>query len=250
MLELPRLDVDRQLNVGNAIAAGLAAPRPTPLTPTTLARGQAVVAVTLDLRAFSGPTPGVVDRATDTVITAFDRARADDERALLDSVVPLGPAQREALSRLRLIRTRVFPNGTDFIRRRMDLEWRALCDVRNALNEPEVAAAVDAQGLRPAVDHLLAHIDLYGRVIGQEAGPAGKAEERLSAAWHEAFKLFAAQVMLDYDKNPVIQKELLGAYEVQLDEQRAAARHAARARQAKSGEAAGSPPDGASSAEA
>lgn len=241
MFELPRLDVDRQLNVGNAITAVLPAPRPTPLMPTTLARGEAVVAATQALRAFSGPSPGQVDRATDTVITAFDRARADDERALLDSVVPLGPAQREALSRIRLIRTRVFPNGTDFIRRRMDLEWRALCDVQKALLEPEVAAAVDAQGLRPAVVHLLAHIELYGRVIGQEAGPAGKAEERLSAAWHEAFKMFAAQVTLDYDKSPEIQKELLGAYEVQLDEQRSAARAAARARQAKSDEAPGSP---------
>ncbi len=234
MLELPRLEVDRQRNVGNAIGEALTVKRPIPLAAGTIARGEALVAATRALQAFSGPSPGQVDRATDSAITAFERARKEDERALLDSVVPLGPDQREALSRLRLIRTRAFPNGTSFIRRRMDLEWPVLCEVRKAFQAPEVAAAVDAQGLRPAVEHVLAHIALYGRVIGHEAGPAGSAEERLSAAWHEAFKLFAAQVMLDYDNNLAMQKELLGAYEIQLEEQRAAARTAARARRARS----------------
>jgi len=237
MLELPRLEVARQRNVGNAVADALAAQRPIPIVPSTRTRGEAVVAATEALSAFAGPSPGQVDRATDTVLTAFDRARAEEERALRDSVVPLGPAQRDALSRIRLIRTRVLPQGTDFIRRRMDLEWPVLCEVRKAFQEPDVAAAVDAQGLRAAVDHVLAHINLYGRVIGHEAGPAGSAEERLSAAWHEGFKRFAAQVTLDYESDPVTQKELLGAYEVQLDEQRAAARAAARARKAKGDEA-------------
>ena len=97
------------------------------------------------------------------------------------------------------------------------LEWAALRDVRAALQTPEVAAAIDAQGFRLAADHLLAHVALYGRVIGNEAGAAGTAEERASAAWHEAFRLFAAQVMIDYDKDVAMQRELLGAYEVQLE---------------------------------
>lgn len=230
MLELARLGVDRQLNVGNAIVVALEAQRPTPLAQTTRARGEALLAATRNLSAFNGPSPAQVDRATDTVITAFARAREEDERALLDTVIPLGPAQRESLARLRLIRARLFPQGTAFIRRPMDLEWRDLRDVRVALKDPEVAAAIDAEGLRAAADHIVAHIGLYGRTLGVEAGPAGSAEERASAAWHEAFKFFAAQVMIDYEKDTAIRAELLSPYEIQLEEQRAEARAAARAR--------------------
>ena len=122
MLDKARLDTDRQANVSNAVAAGLAAERTIPLLPGTVARGDALLAAMRDLSVFAGFGPGQVDRATDSVVTAFERAREEDEGALLDSVVPLGAAQLEALARVRLIRTQVFPQGTGFIRRRMDLE--------------------------------------------------------------------------------------------------------------------------------
>lgn len=230
MNELVPLDIDRQLNVGNAIADALAADRPTPLLPGTRARGEALLSVTLDLGAFAGPAPGQVDRATDAVITAFDRVLEEQERVLLDSVVPLGEAQRQSLARARFLRTRIFPQGTGFLRRRVDLEWRDLRDLRAALQDPEVTAALDAQGLRPAAEHVFRHVTLYGRVIGSDAGPAGSAEARASEAWHEAFQLYATQVTADYHEDPEMQRALLGAYEDQLEQQRAAARIAARAR--------------------
>jgi hypothetical protein len=51
--------------------------------------------------------------------------------------------------------------------------------------------------------------------------------------------------MVDYDKDAAMQRELLGAYETQLDEQRASARAAVRARLAQGGNK--KPPDDSSS---
>ncbi len=232
MLDTTRLEIPRQLNVGDSLAEVLAKDRPTPLLAGTLARGNAVTAATFALASHSRAKPGKVDRATDTVVISVDHLLEAAENALLDSVVPLGEAQQQTLARVRLIRTSVFPQGTQFIRRPMDLEWPALRNVQSALGDPEVAAAVDALGLRAVVDHLLAHIARYGQAVGQEAGAAGTAEEKASLAWHEAFKLFAAQVMVDYEKDAALRQELLGAYEVQLAQQQSSAR-AARARRAQ-----------------
>jgi hypothetical protein len=249
MLELSRLDPARQLNVGHALENTLSVNRPTPLSAATKARGEAVIVATKDLTVFAGPAPGQVDRATDTVLTAFDDGLEQQERALLiDAVVPLGQLQLQMLGRIRLVRASVFPHGTRSITKKtMDLEWKDLRVVRTSLQEARVAEAIDALGFRPLADHVLAHIAIYGRVIGDEAGSAGTAEEKTSLAWHEAFKLFVAQVMVDYDKDAAMQRELLGAYETQLDEQRASARAAVRARLSQ-GENKKPPEDSSSSA--
>ncbi|EYF02306.1 hypothetical protein [Chondromyces apiculatus] len=162
-------------------------------------------------------------------MSAFGRAVAEQERALLDSVVPLDEEQQMAASRLQLIRTRVFRRGTQFIRRSMDLEWPALCEVREVVEDPAVMEAIERQGLWPVAAHLLGHIALYAQALGHEAGAAGSAVEKASHAWHEAFKRFAAQVLLDYEHDEATRRELLGPYEAQLDEQRAVER-AARAK--------------------
>lgn len=245
MLDVTRLDGERQLTVGAALREAITKPRNPALLAGTLSRAEVVLALTSELRAVIGAPPGIVDRATDTVVTAFDHAIADQMRALIGDVVPLGEAQQQAASRLALIRTRVFVRGTGFIRRPMDLEWAALTEVREAMQDPEVAAAIDAQGLRPVADHLLAHIARYAQALGDEAGSAGSAVEKASEAWHQAFKRLAAQVMLDYDGDPATQRELLGAYETQLEEQRAAQRSARARRSAKQEPAEGAAPPSA-----
>lgn len=243
LLDVTKLDGERQLTVGNALREAIVKPRNPALLAGTLARGEVVLAMTTELRSAIGAPPGLVDRATGTVVTAFRNAVMEQERALLDTVAPLREAQQQAASRLQLIRTRVFVNGTRFIRKAMDLEWSALCEMREAMQDPEVAAAIDAQGLRAVADHLLTHIGLYAVALGHEAGSAGSAEEKASAGWHEAFKRFAAQVLLDYENDEALRRELLGVYESQLEEQRAAQR-AARARRSAAQE---SPADSAAS---
>ena len=234
MLDIARLEVDRQINVGNALGVILAMARPTPLLSGTRTRGDAVVAATLGLVTAGETMPVQVDRATDAVLTAFDRCTGEQERMLLDTVVPLGDAQRVTLGQVRLLRTRLFGQGTGYIRLQMDLEWRYLSDLRGRMLEPEVAAAIDGLGLRAHADHLLAHIERYGKVLGQDAGATGRAEATASAAWHEAFKRFAAQVLLDYEHDAAMQRELLQPYQAQLELQRAAARAEARARRSRS----------------
>ena len=229
VLDVSRLPSERQLSVSNALKEAITKPRTPPLQDTTLSRAQAVLATTSELRVHVSAPPGQVDRATGTVVSAFGRAVAEQERALLDSVVPLDEEQQMAASRLQLIRTRVFRRGTQFIRRTMDLEWPALCEVREAVEDPTVMDAIEGQGLRPVVDHLLRHIALYAQALGHEAGAAGSAVEKASHAWHEAFKRLAAQVLLDYEHDEATRRELLGPYEAQLDEQRAVER-AARAK--------------------
>ena len=183
-----------------------------------------MITATLALVAARDTTPRQVDLATDAVVPAFENGLEKREQSLRDAVVPLGDAQRQTLGHLRLLRTRLFPKGTDYIRLTMDLQWRHLDELRSRMGEPEVSAAIDALGLRSEADHVLAHIDRYERVLGQDSGPAGRATALASQAWHEAFRLFAAQVMVDYAAQPEMQRELLGPYEAQLAQQRAAAK--------------------------
>lgn len=230
MLDLTRLAVDRQINAGNALSAILAVVRQTPLVTSTVTRGEAVIAATLALVAARDTAPKAVDNATDSVTVAFKDGLAARERSLRDSVVPLNAAQQQTLGHLRLVLTRLFPAGTDYIRLPMEMQNRHLTELRSRMSEPEVSSAIDALGLRSEADHMVAHIDLYGRVLGQDAGAAGRATELASATWHEAFRLFAAQVTLDYNAQPEIRQELLGRYEAQLEPQRALKAKARKAR--------------------
>ncbi len=224
MLTAPRLDILRQEIVGNAIAKSLAAARPVPLTAATRARGEAVVEATVELRIFTNHLPVKVDRRTDSLVATFEHLVEAHERALCDDVVPLSPEQRESHGRARLVRTRVFPQGTGFIRLSMDLQWSELVGLRARMQEPEVVAALDGLGLRSAADHLLAHIDLYGRMVGQEGSKARAGQERACAAWTGAFRRLMAQALLDYENDTAMLKELLGPYEAQLAQQRAVMR--------------------------
>jgi len=218
------LDISRKLIVGNALAGSLGAVRPVPLVPATCARAEAVVAATEGLRLFAKHRPLKVDRATDVAVTGCDRTLEAKERTLRDTVVPLGDAQRDELARVRRLRAHLFPAGTEFTRRSMDLQWGELVELRARAHEPQAVEDIDALGMRAQVEHLLAHVELYGRMLGQGADKARAGEDKASAAWNEAFQLLLAQVLIDYEKDAATRQELLGPYEAQLAQQRATAR--------------------------
>ncbi|MCC6551744.1 MAG: hypothetical protein IT372_01825, partial [Polyangiaceae bacterium] len=239
MMTIQRIGIARQITVGNAIADALAADRPSPILSGTRARCEEVVSATAVLRVFAGYKAVDVYTATSKILIGLEENLAAQERSLRDGVVPMGEAQHQALARVSLVRSRVFPQGVGLARLPMDMQWPRLVAIRSAVQEPPVAAAIDAMSLRPHVDHALAHIEVYGRVIGQQTGGAGAGKEQACEAWTEAFRLLAAQVLLDYQKDAAMQKELLGPYQVQLANQRAAAR-ASRSRKSASAPATGS----------
>lgn len=228
MFIVARLEPNRQVIVGNAIAIAILADRTTPLAPSTVTRGNAVVQATTEVRIFAGITPIQVDRATDSIVIGFEHLLIAQEQMLRDTAVALGESQRVVAGCVRRLRLGLFAQGTDFTRRPMDIQWGELVALRGRMQEPDNAAAIDTLGLRPFADHALAHIDLYGRVVGHDAKNAGAGEEQATAAWLDAFRLFAAQVMLDYENDKAIQSELLGTYRAQLEQQRAVARAARR----------------------
>jgi hypothetical protein len=222
------LETERQVIVGNSVERALAADRATPLTSGARARGDAVIASTLAVSLFAGLRPVHVDRATDKVVIGFEHMLIHAGAVLHDAVLPQSEAQQLVAARIRQVRARLFSGGTEFTRGSMDAQWSGLVALRSRMQEPEVAAAIDALGMRPFADHVLAHVELYGRILGQQGGKARAGEEQANAAWNEAFRVFAAQVLVDYHKDAAIQDELLGAYHAQLAQQRALARAAKR----------------------
>lgn len=224
MSRVKPLKTKRQVTVGNAIADSLAAVRPVPIVPSTQARGEVVVAATVAVSLFVSVRPAQIDRATCVVIGGFNQALEGGERALRKSVIPHGEAQRVAADRAQRVRARLFPHGLQFLRRSMDIEWSDLVSLRARMQEPEIAEAIDGLGLRPVADHVLAHVEMYGRVLGKDASKAGAGEAKANAAWNDAFRLFNAQVLVDYEHDKAMQDELLGPYEAQLEQQRAMAR--------------------------
>src|SRR5262245_17554249 len=125
------IETERQVIVGNSVASALAVDRPTPLTTTTRTRGNAVVAATLAVSLFAGLRPMKVDRATDKVVVGFERwLTYAGEWALHDAVLPQGEAQQLMAARIRQVRARLFPNGTEFTRGSMDAQWSGLVALR------------------------------------------------------------------------------------------------------------------------
>jgi hypothetical protein len=224
MLSITPLTTKRQVIVGNAVGDSLAANRPDPLAPSTRARAEEVVAATVAVSLYASVRPAQVDGATCSVVAGFNRTLEGQERSLRKSVIPHNEAQRVAADRAHRVRARLFPQGLRFLRRSMDLEWSDLVSLRGRMQEPDIVEAIDGLGLRPVADHVLAHIEMYGRVLGKDASKAGAGEARANAAWTDAFRLFSAQVLIDYHHDNAMQDELLGPYAAQLSQQRAKAR--------------------------
>lgn len=230
-----RLNKWRQMSVSNAIAASLAANRPTPLLPSTVSRGEVVVTIGMQLRTFTDLTGKQVNHATAGVLLGLEAVLENKERMISGSLVPRSAAQEQCLTRVHLIKLETFPQGTFYLRWPMDMQWPELVKVRDTLTSPAVAAAVDAEGLTPCVESLLANIALYGQVVGHDVGGSKAGEEDTQTAWNDAMYKFAAQVALDYEESQAIREELLGPYERQVEEQLAAnrARRAARLKAAQ-----------------
>ncbi|EYF07668.1 hypothetical protein [Chondromyces apiculatus] len=223
------LDISRKIIVGNTLSVSHTATRAEPLTTATRERIQAVVTATEGLQMFAKYRPLRVDRATDASVNGCYRTLKAMERSFDDAVVPLGEAQRATVAQARRVRNHLFPEGTTFTQLSMDLQWGALLALRGRVTEPETVADVAALGMQSQVEHMMAHIDLYGRILGQEADKARAGEEEASAAWTRALRLLVAQVLLDYDGDEATRQELLGPYEAQLAQQRAVVRAAKKA---------------------
>lgn len=232
------LDLFRQVAIGNAIADTLAEVRPVPIVPTTQARAEAVVEASATLQFFNERSSGKVDHATDTVVTTLRQVLETCARGFRSDVVPLQSAQRDYLDRCVFLQGQLYPKGTDYVLGSMNEQWPEMVTLRTTMLRPDVAAAIDAVGLRPMADHVLAHIGIYGRMLGKEAGAAGGGLEEATGTWNRSMKLYIAQVEIDYESDPVMRRELLGAYEKQVELQRAGY----RAKKAQAGEPAPPPP--------
>lgn len=232
-----RLDIRRQEIVSSAIADALAADRPAPLLPGTRARAEAVVAIGRELRAFTNLTSKQIYNATRTIVAGIAAMLDRQERILCRSKVPRRAAQQQSLGRVHALQVALFPQGTGFTSWPMHLQWVELVKIRATLARPDVAAAIDAEGLSACVEDLLEHIALYGHAVGRCYTGAGAGRADAQEAWADAMQKLAAQVLIDYENDPETRDALLSPYEAHVEEQRAAARakRAARRRKAEQG---------------
>lgn len=236
MLVLQRLPIERQRNVGAAL--GDIFKGKTTYKADITANAKAVIGATKALKAPEGASMFVIDRATDSVITAIRRVIEAWEKGLPDSVVPLDAEQQESVAAAALLDAAWFPYGIGFIHDAVGLQCDALLEIRKTLNDPkqapEVQRAIKTLGLGQLVKHLSSHTTLYARALGLTAdGDTPTAEEGASQAWHNAYVLFAASVMVHYADDAEARKALLGSYERQLQEHRAGAQKERRRQRAK-----------------
>jgi hypothetical protein len=237
VFRLHRLPVERQRNVGRALAVALDRARATPLTERTLQAGREVVAVSNRLQDPPNVPAILVDVSTDVVFTAAHRLLRAWTRAFAGELIALERPQQELLDAARFLTDKWFPNGVEFLRAQMSIQWDSLQPIAASFDEPEVSAAVEKLSMRPLVDHMRKHVDLYGQTVGLGEGKPkpGSARTETRDHWQEAMKDFAIAVLADYGKDPSTRTELLGVYEQQLAEHRAALAAARKKLKAKSG---------------
>jgi hypothetical protein len=195
---------------------------------------KAVIAATAPLAAPGGPSMFTIDRATDGVVTAIHRIQEAWERGLTDAVIPLDAEQQAALAAVNLLNEAWFANGIGFIHDAVGLQCDALLAIEKTLSDPEISKAIKTLGHGPLVHHLSSHTALYAKTLGLTAdGEASTSEQSASQTWHDAYVLFAASVMVHHANDPEARASLLGSYEKQLQEHRAAAQKERRRQRAK-----------------
>lgn len=237
MLTLPTLPPERQRNVGLALQDFFGKPNQEPAAVAQ--RAQAVIEATAGLKDSDEHSLFIVDGATDSVLTALHRICGDVEKALVDTVVPLGPEQIAHAQAAQLCNDSLFPEGIEFTRDSTGVQHGVMIQMRDTLNDPEkgppLSAALTTLGLKPIVDHLLLHLDLYSKKLGLVGSSVIEPTmDEASRAWHEAYVVFAATVVAAHAADPAAQKALLGTYDKQLEEHRAdKARARRRARKAQ-----------------
>lgn len=229
MLALPRLPIERQRNVGRALADVFN--DEVSYKPEVVGRAKTVIAATEGLEDPGGHSMFSVDRATDSVITAIYRALDAWTKGLTDAVLPLEPEQQAALAAAEVLDSAWFPDGIEFVHEVVGLQHDALAGIQKTLAKKEIKDAVETLGLGPMVAHLSRHTALYAKTLGLTAeGEAGAPESGPSQTWHDAYMLFAASVVTSYSDDAETRKVLLGSYESQLREHRAAMRKERRKR--------------------
>ena len=232
MLVLQRLPVERQRNVGAALADIFKGK--TSYHADVVLRAKAVIAATATLAVPESPSMFTIDRATDSVVTAIHRILAAWHKGLTDAVVPLNAEQEAALAAAEILDEAWFANGIGFIHELVGLQCDALLAIQKTLREPEIQKAIKTLGLGPLVEHMESHTALYAKALGLTADSEVKAPEGgESQAWHDAFVRYAASVLVHYPDDAEAQRALLGSYEKQLQEHRAALQRERRRQRAK-----------------
>jgi len=223
MLKLQSLPVERQRNVGRALALTLKRNRPTPLTPRTMEAGRAVAAITERLQDPPNVPAIEVDLSTDQVVTAVHRILRAWTKGLAGELVALQAPQQDALDAARFLMTRWFPYGIRFVREQMSIEWDALQPIVTSFDDPEVVAATTKLSLGSLLDHLKKHATLYGQSVGLGEGKAKEApaQAEVQDSWQGAMTQFAITVLADYANDSATRVELLSVFEQQLAEHRA-----------------------------
>jgi hypothetical protein len=237
VFRLHQLPVERQRNVGRALALTLDRERATSLTERTLQAGREVVAVTDRLQNPPSVPAILVDVSTDMVFTASHRLLRAWVRAFAGEMIALERPQQELLDAARFLIDRWYPNGVGFLREQMSIQWDSLQPIAGSFDDPQVSAAVQKLSMGPLVDHMRKHVELYGQTVGLGEGnpKPGAARTETRDHWQEAMKDFAIAVLADYSKDQATRTELLGVYEQQLAEHRAALAAARKKLKEKSG---------------
>ncbi len=231
MLGLSRIPIERQRNVGAALADIFKSK--TPYKADVVSRAKEVIAATSALAETGGPSMFAVDRATDSVVTAIYRMLDAWEKGLTDAVLPLTAEQQAALAAVDVLQTAWFSNGIDFIHEVVGLQHDALAAIRKTFAEQPIKQAVQTLGLGPMVERLSSHTALYSKTLGLSADSEAEASgSSAGQAWHDAYVLFTATVMTAYADDAEARKVLLGSYEKQLQEHRAAMQKERRRRRA------------------
>lgn len=231
MLDIPRLIVARQRRVAQSIGE-LAADNVfvQSLHPDTRAALAAAVAAGTRLDGGHDLPPLLVDNTSDTVIYAFEDCLAAIERGLSDKVVPLGADQARKRNAARFVRQRAFPDGSGFLSHSMPLQYRAMRDFSDKLREKDCADAVTELGLAWFVAHIDAHLAPYGRAVRTTDNRDLEAE---SDAFHAAFMSLAVQAAAHHAGDAAIRKQLMSAYETEVEAQRTDERERRRAARKK-----------------
>lgn len=237
VFKLHQLPVERQRNVGRALALTLDRDRPEPFTERTVQAGREVIALTERLQDPPGVGAIVVDVSTDIVLTATHRLLRAWIRAFAGDLVALDRPQQELLDAARFLMGKWFPDGVAFVREQMSIQWDALRPIEASFTEREVIDAVGKLSMGPLVEHLRKHVVLYGQTVGLGEGKPKPASARVETrgGWQEAMKAFAITVLADYANDEAARLELLGVYEQQLAEHRASLAAARKKRKAKLG---------------
>lgn len=227
MFTLPRLTVRRQRRVASALEKvaedkAHAKSIPAEVRPL-LAR-----AVEAGRRLDDGrELPSLLlDNTTDVVFGAFHHTAESIHDGLDERVCPLTPEQSKKKAAANTLLTRALPGDLGYLSQSMSLQYedmRALVD--RLQKDATCAAAVHELHLEFFVSHMEAHLVPYGRAVRTADGRDLEAE---SDAFHAAFTDLALKVSAHFPEGAPERTALFGAYETELEAQRAEKREARR----------------------